>query len=144
MLVVQKFGVTSVGTVERIREVARRCIATQSQGHDVVVIVSAMAGETNRLLNLAKQVNDDPPQEAERELDVIAASGEQVSVGLVSLAIHKVGGKAQSFLGSQVRIITDSAFTRARIKSIDAQKVFAALKQGKIAVVAGFQGIDED
>jgi aspartate kinase len=144
MLVVQKYGGTSVGSVERIREVARRCMETQAQGHDVVVIVSAMAGETNRLLALAKQVNDDPPPEVERELDVIASTGEQVSVGLVSLAIHKNGGRAQSFLGSQVRIVTDSAFTRARIKSIDAQKVFDALKQGKIAVVAGFQGIDDD
>jgi aspartate kinase len=140
MLIVQKYGGTSVGTVERIAEVARRCIATQKNGHDVVVIVSAMSGETNRLLALAKQVNDDPD---DRELDVIAATGEQVSVGLLSLAIQKQGGKAQSFLGSQVRIITDSAFTRARIKSIDAEKVFEALKAGKIAVVAGFQGTDE-
>jgi aspartate kinase len=141
MLIVQKFGGTSVGTVERIREVARRCVKTQAEGHDVVVIVSAMAGETNRLLALAKQVNDEPD---DRELDVIAATGEQVSVGLVSLAIHKIGGRAQSFLGSQVRIVTDSAFTRARIQSIDAQKVHDALAQKKIAVVAGFQGIDPD
>jgi aspartate kinase len=144
MLVVQKFGGTSVGSVERIREVARRCIATQKNGHDVVVIVSAMSGETNRLLRLAKEVNDDPPPEYERELDVIAATGEQVSVGLVSLAIQKAGGQAQSFLGSQVRIVTDSTFTRARIQSIDAQKIHEALKQGKIAVVAGFQGTDAD
>src|SRR4051812_45559834 len=144
MLVVQKYGGTSVGSVERIREVARRCIATQQAGNDVVVIVSAMSGETNRLLKLAKEVNDDPPAEYERELDVIAATGEQVSVGLVSLAIQKAGGAAQSFLGSQVRIITDSAFTRARIQSIDGQKIHDALKQGKIAVVAGFQGTDAD
>jgi aspartate kinase len=144
MLVVQKYGGTSVGTVERIREVARRCLATQAQGHEVVVIVSAMAGETNRLLALAKQVNDEPPAEAERELDVIASTGEQVSVGLVSLAIQKQGGRAQSFTGGQVRIVTDSAFTRARIKSIDGQKIHEALRQGKIAVVAGFQGIDDD
>ena len=97
MLVVQKFGGTSVGSVDRIREVAKRCIATQREGHDVVVIVSAMSGETNRLLALAKQVNDDPPAEYERELDVIAATGEQVSVGLVALAIQKAGGRAQSF-----------------------------------------------
>jgi aspartate kinase len=150
MLVVQKFGGTSVGSVERIREVARRCIATQKQGNGVVVIVSAMSGETNRLLALARQVNDEPPPDPnrsmayERELDLIAATGEQVSVGLVSLAIQKAGGAAQSFLGSQVRIVTDSAFTRARIQSIDAQKIHDALKQGKIAVVAGFQGIDAD
>jgi aspartate kinase len=141
VLIVQKYGGTSVGTVERIREVAKRCMRTQAEGHDVVVIVSAMAGETNRLLALAKQVNEEP---ADRELDVIAATGEQVSVGLVSLAIQKLGGRAQSFLGSQVRIVTDSAFTRARIKSIDAQKIHEALKQGTIAVVAGFQGIDDD
>ena len=144
MLVVQKFGGTSVGTVERIREVARRCIATQRLGHDVVVIVSAMSGETNRLLGLAKQVNDEPPPEYERELDVIASTGEQVSVGLVTLAIQKAGGHAQSFTGAQVRIVTDSAFTRARIKSIDGQKIHEALRAGKIAVVAGFQGIDDD
>jgi aspartate kinase len=144
MLVVQKYGGTSVGSVERIREVARRCLATQAKGHDVVVIVSAMAGETNRLLALAKQVNEDPPREYERELDVIASTGEQVSVGLVSLAIQKAGGQAQSFTGAQVRIVTDSAFTRARIKSIDAQKIHEALKQRKIAVVAGFQGIDDE
>src|SRR4051794_32184074 len=144
MLVVQKYGGTSVGSVERMREVAKRCIATQKAGNDVVVIVSAMSGETNRLLKLAKEVNDEPPPEYERELDVIAATGEQVSVGLVSLAIQKAGGAAQSFLGSQVRIITDSAFTRARIQSIDAQKIHDALKKGRIAVVAGFQGTDAD
>ncbi|HEX2572947.1 MAG TPA: aspartate kinase [Polyangia bacterium] len=144
MLIVQKYGGTSVGSVERIHAVAQRCLATQRQGHDVVVIVSAMAGETNRLLALARAVNDDPSPEAERELDVIAATGEQVSVGLVSLALHKLGGKAQSFLGAQIRILTDSAFTRARIKSIDAARIHEALGQGKIAVVAGFQGIDDD
>lgn len=110
----------------------------------MVVIVSAMSGETNRLLALAKQVNDDPPPEYERELDVIASTGEQVSVGLVTLAIQKAGGQAQSFTGGQVRIVTDSAFTRARIKSIDGQKIHEALRAGKIAVVAGFQGIDDD
>jgi aspartate kinase len=144
MLVVQKYGGTSVGTVERIHEVARRCIATREQGHDVVVIVSAMSGETNRLLKLARQVNPDPPPAAERELDVIASTGEQVSVGLLSLAILAQGGHAMSFLGSQVRILTDSAFTRARIRSINHPKIFEALHQGKIAVVAGFQGVDEN
>lgn len=144
MLVVQKYGGTSVGSVERMREVAKRCIETQKQGHDVVVVVSAMSGETNRLLTLAKQVNDDPPAEYERELDVIASTGEVVSVGLVALAIQKAGGQAQSFTGPQVRIVTDSAFTRARIKSIDGQKIHEALKLGKIAVVAGFQGIDDE
>jgi aspartate kinase len=144
MLIVQKYGGTSVGTVERIRAVAQRCLAVQRAGHGVVVIVSAMSGETNRLLALARQVNDAPSPEAERELDVIAATGEQVSVGLVSLAIHKEGGRAQSFLGSQVRVLTDSAFTRARIKSIDAQKIHDAVRAGRIAVVAGFQGMDDE
>jgi aspartate kinase len=144
LLVVQQFGGTSVGSVERIREIARRCIATQKNGNDVVVIVAAMSGETSRLLKLAKEVNADPPPEYERELDVIAATGEQVSVGLVSLAIQKVGGQAQSFIRSQVRIVTDSTFTRARMQWIDAQKIHDALKQGKIAVVAGFQGTDAD
>ena len=144
MLIVQKYGGTSVGTVERIRNVARRCIASQRAGHDVVVIASAMSGETNRLLSLAREVNPDPPAGYERELDVIAATGEQVSVGLLSLAIAGEGGQAQSFLGSQVRIVTDSAFTRARIKSIDAASIHEALQKGRIAVVAGFQGTDED
>src|SRR5690348_2729685 len=116
MLVVQKYGGTSVGTIERIKNVAARCIETQKKGHDVVVIVSAMAGETNRLLGLAKQMCDDP---ADRELDVIAATGEQVSVGLLAIAIQGMGGRAMSFLGHQVRVTTDNAFTRARIKSID-------------------------
>ena len=136
----QKYGGTSVGTIDRIRAVARRCLATQRQGHDVVVIVSAMSGETNRLLALAKQLSDLP---SERELDVIVSTGEQVSVGLVALAIHAEGGKAVSLLGHQVRILTDSAFSRARIKEIDARAIGDALKDGKIAVIAGFQGVDE-
>ena len=140
MLIVQKYGGTSVGSIERIRAVARRCLATQRQGHKVVVIVSAMSGETNRLLGLAKQISDIPD---ERELDVIASTGEQVSVGLVALAIHAEGGKAVSLLGHQVRILTDSAFARARIQDIDARAVGAALDEGKIAVIAGFQGVDK-
>lgn len=139
LLIVQKFGGTSVGTIERIRAVARRCLATQRQGHDVVVIVSAMSGETNRLLGLAKQISDLPD---ERELDVIAATGEQVSVGLVALAIQAEGGRAVSLLGHQVRVLTDSAFSRARIKDIDGRAIADALKEGKIAVIAGFQGVD--
>jgi aspartate kinase len=139
LLIVQKYGGTSVGTIDRMRAVARRCLATQRQGHDVVVIVSAMSGETNRLLGLAKQLAEVPD---ERELDVIASTGEQVSVGLVALAIHAEGGKAVSLLGHQVRILTDSAFARARIQEIDAHAITDALKDGKIAVVAGFQGVD--
>jgi aspartate kinase len=139
LLIVQKYGGTSVGTIERMRAVARRCVATQRQGHDVVVIVSAMSGETNRLLGLAKQISDLPD---ERELDVIASTGEQVSVGLVALAIQAEGGQAMSLLGHQVRILTDSAFARARIKEIDGRAIADALKAGKIAVIAGFQGVD--
>jgi aspartate kinase len=142
MLIVQKYGGTSVGTVERIRQVAKRCIATRAAGHDVVVIVSAMAGETNRLLSLAREVHDNPSDD--REMDVIAATGEQVAVGLTALAIQREGVAARSFLGHQVRVVTDSAFARARIRSIDAGALFDALKKGSIAVVAGFQGTDND
>jgi len=117
---VQKFGGTSVGSVERIRAVARRCLATQRQGNEVVVIVSAMAGETNRLLALAREIHPEPD---ERECDVIAATGEQVSVGLLALAIQALGGEARSFLGHQVRVLTDSAFARARILEIDGARV---------------------
>jgi aspartate kinase len=140
LLIVQKYGGTSVGNVERIRNVAKRCLATQKRGHRVVVIVSAMSGETNRLLGLAKKITDIPD---ERELDVIAATGEQVTVGLLALAIQAEGGRAVSLLGHQVRVLTDSAFARARIKDIDARLINAALDEGKIAVVAGFQGVDE-
>ncbi|MHB8418339.1 MAG: aspartate kinase [Myxococcales bacterium] len=140
MLVVQKYGGTSVGDVERIRNVARRCLLARGQGHDVVVVVSAMSGETNRLLGLTRQVHPSP---TEREQDVVVATGEQVSVGLLALAIQAAGGRARSLLGHQVKILTDSSFSRARIKSIDAERIFAALGQGEIAVVAGFQGQDE-
>jgi aspartate kinase len=139
-LVVQKFGGTSVGSVDRIRNVARRAVATQKAGNDVVVIVSAMSGETNRLLGLAHQVTEIPDA---REMDVIAATGEQVTSALLSLAIHAEGGKARSLLGHQVRILTDGAFTKARIKAIDGEKIFSTVKEGHIAVVAGFQGVDE-
>jgi aspartate kinase len=141
LLIVQKYGGTSVGTVDRIRNVARRCLASQRRGHKVVVIVSAMSGETNRLLGLAKQLTELPD---ERELDVIASTGEQVTVGLLALAIQAEGGSAVSLLGHQVRILTDSAFARARIQDIDARAINAALDAGKIAVVAGFQGVDKD
>jgi aspartate kinase len=121
--------------------VARRCIAAQKAGHDVVVVVSAMSGETNRLLKLVSEITDRPN---EREQDVVVATGEQVSIGLVALAIQAQGVGAQSFLGHQCRIVTDSTFSKARIKSIDAETIFAALKQKKIAVIAGFQGVDEE
>src|SRR5688572_4848776 len=140
MLIVQKYGGTSVGTIERMRNVAARCLATQQQGHQVAVVVSAMSGETNRLLKLVSEIHDDPN---DREVDVIVSTGEQVSVGLVALAIRKLGGKARSFLGDQVKIVTDSAFSRARIVSIDADPLRAAFAAGEIAVIAGFQGVDE-
>ncbi len=139
--IVQKYGGTSVGSVERIRAVAERAVRTHRQGHRVVVVVSAMSGETNRLLALAKQLTDEPHH---REIDVIAASGEQVSIGLVALAICQLGAVGRSFLGHQVRIVTDDAHGMARIQSIDAEPVTEALDRGEIVVIAGFQGINAD
>ena len=139
-LVVQKFGGTSVGSIERIRNVARRCLAAQRAGNDVVVIVSAMSGETNRLLGLAHEVTKVPDA---REMDAIAATGEQVAAALTAMAIQDEGGKARSLLGHQVKILTDGAFTKARIKAIEGSKIFSTLREGQIAVVAGFQGVDE-
>jgi aspartate kinase len=140
-LVVQKYGGTSVGSIERIRNVAKRCLAAQRAGNDVVLIVSAMSGETNRLLALAHEVKSAPD---EREMDAIAATGEQVSAALTAIAIQAEGGQARSLLGHQVRITTDGAFTKARIKTIEGSKIFSTLKKGQIAVVAGFQGVDEN
>jgi aspartate kinase len=139
-LVVMKFGGTSVANTDRIRNVARRCIAEQQKGHDVVVIVSAMAGETNRLLGLAHQFGEIPDA---REMDALAATGEQVTAALTALAIRQQGGAARSLLGHQVRVLTDSAFTKARIKTIDGTKISEVNREGAIAVVAGFQGVDE-
>lgn len=140
-LVVQKYGGTSVGSVERIKGVANRVIATKRAGHDVVVVVSAMAGETNRLISLANQLAETPD---ERERDVLLASGEQASSALLALAIKSRGQKARSFLAHQVRIETDNAFGKASIKNIDVARIMRALKNGEIAVVAGFQGVDEE
>ena len=140
-LLVQKFGGTSVGSIERIRSVARRCLATQRLGNDVVVIVSAMSGETNRLLGLAHEVTHVPDA---REMDAIAATGEQVTAALTALAIQAEGGKARSLLGHQVKILTDGSFTKARIKTIEGSKIFSTVKKGEIAVVAGFQGVDDN
>jgi aspartate kinase len=141
LLIVQKFGGTSVGSIDRIRNVARRALATQRKGHDVVVVVSAMSGETNRLLGLARQLTEVPD---ERELDVVASTGEQVTVGLLAIAIHTEGGRATSLLGHQVRILTDSAFARARIQDIDCAAVHKELAGGKVVVIAGFQGVDKE
>ena len=127
MLLVQKYGGTSVGTIERITRVAERCLAAQRAGNDVAVVVSAMSGETNRLLKLVGQIQDDFN---DREVDVIVSTGEQVSVGLVALAIRKLGGNARSFLGHQVKILTDNAFARAGIVSIDAEPLRACFAAG--------------
>jgi len=138
-LIVQKYGGTSMGSPERIREVARRIQRFVREGHQLVVVPSAMSGETNRLLALAKELNPDP---GPRELDVIAATGEQVSIGLLSLALQALGVKAKSYTGWQVPIVTDDAFTKARILSIEEKHVRADLAAGNVAIVAGFQGID--
>jgi len=140
VLIVQKYGGTSVGTIERMKAVAERCLRAQRAGHQVAVVVSAMSGETNRLLELTRQLQEDPN---DREVDVIISTGEQVSVGLVALAIRAAGGKARSFLGSQCKILTDSSFARARILEIDGQPIKDVLAQGEIAVIAGFQGVDD-
>jgi aspartate kinase len=138
-LIVQKYGGTSVGSLERMRNVAQRALATQAEGNQVVLIVSAMSGETNRLLGLAHKISDAPDR---RELDALAATGEQVSAALVAMTIHQLGGLAQSLLGHQVRIHTDDAFTKARIFAIEGSRILETVNAGKIAVVAGFQGVD--
>jgi aspartate kinase len=140
-LIVQKFGGTSVGDVDRIKNVARRVTQAWAGGHDVVVVVSAMAGETDRLIGLAQMMADRPN---ERELDVILATGEQVSIGLLSLALHGLGQRARSFTGGQVRIQTDDVHTKARIVSIDSERVRQALAEGEIVIVAGFQGVSAE
>jgi aspartate kinase len=140
-LLVQKYGGTSVASVERIKRVAEKVCAAKRAGDDIVVVVSAMAGETNRLIALAQQISEIPD---EREKDVLLASGEQVSVALLSLALKELKQPARSYLGHQVRIGTDKAYGRARIKSIDSTKIRTALKAGEVVVVAGFQGVDEE
>jgi aspartate kinase len=139
-LIVQKYGGTSVGTVERIKNVAQRIARYKAQGHQLVIVVSAMSGETNRLLGLARQIAPEPEP---RELDVIAATGEQVTIGLLAIALHEIGLKARSYTGGQVRILTDSAFTKARILAIDEANMRRDLDAGNVIVVAGFQGVDE-
>ncbi len=140
-LIVQKFGGTSVGSVDRIENVAEKVGRFRDQGHDVVVVVSAMSGETNRLLGLAQQITDQP---SGRELDVLVSTGEQVTIALLAIALQKRGYKARSYTGSQVRILTDSAFTKARIRSIDEENMRKDLSEGNVVIVAGFQGVDED
>jgi len=140
-LIVQKYGGTSVGSAERIRNVARRVAKFKAQGHQVVVVVSAMSGETNRLIALAREIQAQPDP---RELDVVVSTGEQVTIGLMSMALMAEGMKAKSYTGAQVRILTDSAFTKARIISIDEQAIRTDLANGYVVVVAGFQGEDKD
>lgn len=139
-LIIQKYGGTSVGTTERIEAVAEKVIACKQQGHDIVVVVSAMSGETNRLIDLANLISAEP---AAREYDVLVSTGEQVTIALLSMALEKRGQSARSYTGTQVHILTDSAHKKARIKSIDGSKIRSDLGEGRVVVVAGFQGVDE-
>lgn len=137
---VQKYGGTSVGSTERIKNVARRVARFHNQGHQVIVVVSAMSGETNRLIALAHEVQENPDP---RELDVMVSTGEQVSIALLAMALKELNVKARSYTGAQVRLLTDSAFTKARILDIEADKIRADLDNGHVVIVAGFQGVDE-
>src|SRR5512135_3465403 len=139
-LIVQKYGGTSMGSPDRIRNVARRVARWKAQGHQLVVVVSAMSGETNRLIALAKDVSPLPDP---RELDVMVSTGEQVTIALLAMALKDLGLKARSYTGSQVRILTDNAYTKARILSIDEANMRRDLDSGHVVVVAGFQGVDE-
>jgi len=138
-LIVHKYGGTSMGSTDRIKNVATRVAKWHDAGHQIIVVPSAMSGETNRLIGLAKQIMEQPDP---RELDMIASTGEQVSVGLLSMALLAIGKKAVSYAGWQVPIKTDSAYTKARIESIDDQRVKADLADGKIVIITGFQGVD--
>ena len=139
-LVVQKYGGTSVGDVERIKNVASRVLSTKKQGHDVVVVVSAMAGETDKLIRLAQQITPTPD---DRELDVLVSTGEQVTIALLSITLKAMGYDAKSYLGFQIKIATDSVFGKARITGIESERILNDLKNGRVVVVAGFQGADE-
>ncbi|WP_137938994.1 aspartate kinase [Chitinivorax sp. B] len=139
-LIVQKYGGTSVGNPDRIKNVAKRVAKWKAQGHQIVVVVSAMSGETNRLIALAKEIQAQPDP---RELDVIVSTGEQVTIGLLAMALKEAGIDAKSYTGAQVRILTDSSFTKARIIEIDEHNMRADLDTGKVVIVAGFQGVDE-
>lgn len=139
-LIVQKYGGTSVGSIERIHAVAARVAKSHKQGDQIVVAVSAMSGETNRLIGLAKEIEEQP---AAREMDVLVSTGEQVTIALLCMALHKIGIEAISYTGSQVRILTDNSHGKARIKEIDGHKMQDDLNAGRVVVVAGFQGSDE-
>ncbi len=140
-LIVQKYGGTSVGNIERIENVAEKVIGWRARGHQVVVVVSAMSGETDRLIGLAKGI---APRPNPRELDVLMATGEQVTIALLCIALEKRGCPARSYTGSQVRILTDNAFNKARIEDVESDTMRADLDAGRVVVVAGFQGVDED
>lgn len=140
-LIVQKFGGTSVGTTARIQAVADKIIQFRQQGHQLVVVLSAMSGETNRLIGLAREMQPEPDG---RELDVLVSTGEQVTIALLCMALKARGQEARSYTGAQVRILTDNAYTKARIQEIDVEKMRADLDQGLVVVVAGFQGVDEN
>ena len=140
-LIVQKYGGTSVGSPERIKNVAKRVAKTRAQGHDVVVVVSAMSGETNRLVALAHEMQEIPDP---RELDVVLATGEQVTIGLLAMALKDIGVDARSYTGWQVAVRTDNAHNKARIENIDDAKMRADLQDGRVVIVAGFQGVTAD
>lgn len=140
-LLVQKYGGTSVGSIERIEQVADKVAGFHAQGHEMVVVLSAMSGETNRLIGLAQQIQETPDL---RELDVLVSTGEQVTIALLCMALKKRGVDARSYTGGQVRILTDNAHTKARIQSIDEGNMRADLTAGRVVVVAGFQGVDEN
>lgn len=140
-LIVQKYGGTSVGSVERINAVAERVVQMRKAGHDMVVVLSAMSGETNRLLDLAKAIHPDAPA---REVDVLLATGEQVTIALLSMALQRHGCDARSYTGAQVHILTDNVHGKARIVDIDDARVRDDLRKGRVVVVAGFQGVDQD
>jgi len=140
-LIVQKYGGTSMGGSERIRNVARRVARFHREGHQLVIVPSAIAGETNRLIALARELSADPDP---RELDVVAATGEQVSIGLLAIALHELGVRARSYTGGQVKVLTDNAHTKARIVHIDDERIRKDLDEGTVVIVAGFQGVDRD
>ena len=140
MLIVQKYGGTSVANLERIRTVAERIISYKKQGYDLIVVVSAMAGETDRLINLAKQITENPPL---REFDLLVSTGEQVSSALLSITLQSMGYPSIALLGYQVPIYTTDLFTKAKIKEIKTEKIKECLSQGKIVIIAGFQGVTE-
>ena len=140
-LIVQKYGGTSVANTDRIRNVARRVARARALGHQVVVVVSAMSGETNKLIALAREIMPEPNP---RELDVLVSTGEQVTIALLSMALMDLGVKAKSYTGGQVRILTDDSHTKARILQIDEDNIRADLDAGHVVVVAGFQGVDEN